>query len=91
MARARRSESNGLNGASFGQVYLDAHWINKEMVREGWVWHYVRYSDCPKLAAAEAGAQKDPGHDSSGTRVVSTAADALPSGATYRPSIIRTF
>lgn len=64
MARTGRSESNGLNGAStdasFGQVHLDAHWINKEMVREGWAWHYNRYTDCSKLATAQKAARKAP-------------------------------
>ena len=37
-----------------GHVYLGEHWINHELVAEGWAWHYKRYSSDPELAAAEA-------------------------------------
>ncbi len=38
---------------SVGDVYLGPTWINREMVAEGWAWHYVQYSKSPELAAAE--------------------------------------
>jgi hypothetical protein len=57
-----RSELDGLNGASdyasFGEIYLDVHWINEKMVREGRARYYVRYSDRPQLAACEKATRK---------------------------------
>ena len=38
---------------TLGAVYLDDRWINKEMVEEGWAWHYVEYSDDEDLSSAE--------------------------------------
>lgn len=40
-------------GRTIGDIYLDDRWINKEMVEEGWAWHYLKYSDSPDLAVAE--------------------------------------
>jgi endonuclease YncB( thermonuclease family) len=40
-----------------GTIYLDDRNINKEMVEEGWAWHYKQYSDDEDLAAAERGAK----------------------------------
>ncbi|MBT6143632.1 hypothetical protein HOH51_03930 [bacterium] len=36
-----------------GSIYLDDRNIIKEMVEEGWGWHYKQYSDDEDLAAAE--------------------------------------
>ena len=36
-----------------GDIYLDDRWINKEMVQEGWAWHYRQYSDDEELAKAQ--------------------------------------
>jgi endonuclease YncB( thermonuclease family) len=36
-----------------GTIYLDDRNINREMVEEGWAWHYKQYSDDDDLAAAE--------------------------------------
>lgn len=41
-----------------GKVYLNVRWINLEMVQEGWAWHYKRYSDDKRLAAAADEARK---------------------------------
>lgn len=40
-----------------GDVYLGGRWINKELVEEGWAWHYKQYSTSPILAQAEAEAR----------------------------------
>jgi endonuclease YncB( thermonuclease family) len=37
-----------------GHIYLDDRWINKEMVEEGWAWHYKKYSTDKALSAAES-------------------------------------
>jgi endonuclease YncB( thermonuclease family) len=31
-------------GRTLGHVYLGNRWINRELVEEGWAWHYVQYS-----------------------------------------------
>ncbi len=45
-------------GRTIGDIYIDDRWINMEMVREGWAWHYLKYSDSKELSAAEATAQR---------------------------------
>lgn len=40
-----------------GDIYLDDRWINKEMIQEGWAWHYRQYSKDPDLAKAEQDAR----------------------------------
>lgn len=45
-------------GRTIGDLFLDDRWINKEMVQEGWAWHYTKYSDSEELARAEAAARK---------------------------------
>jgi endonuclease YncB( thermonuclease family) len=45
-------------GRTIGDLYLDDRWINKEMVQEGWAWHYTKYSDSKELADAETTARK---------------------------------
>jgi len=35
--------------------------VNARLVRQGFAWRYVRYSDDPKLKAAEAAARRDRG------------------------------
>jgi endonuclease YncB( thermonuclease family) len=40
-----------------GHIYLDDRWINKELVEEGFAWHYVRYSKDKDLAKAEKDAK----------------------------------
>jgi micrococcal nuclease len=34
-------------------VFIGDRLINKEMVEEGWAWHFVKYSNDPELTAAE--------------------------------------
>jgi len=36
-----------------GNVFLKNRWINREMVQEGWAWHYKTYSKSSALAEAE--------------------------------------
>ena len=45
-------------GRTIGDIYLGDRWINKELVDEGWAWHYRKYSDSAELAKAEAQAQR---------------------------------
>ncbi len=35
------------------QAHIGDRWINKEMVAEGWAWHFPQYFDSPELAQAE--------------------------------------
>ena len=41
-----------------GTIFLENRWINKEMVEEGWAWHYTYYSKDQALAAAEKAAKE---------------------------------
>ena len=34
-------------------IHVDDRWINKDMVTEGWAWHYKKYSKDKRLAKAE--------------------------------------
>ena len=36
-----------------GKVMLGKRWINREMIAEGYAWHYKQYSSDPELAKAE--------------------------------------
>ncbi|MBM4149072.1 MAG: micrococcal nuclease [Lentisphaerae bacterium] len=40
-------------GRTVGDVYCGTNWINREMVVEGWAWHYKAFSKSKELAAAE--------------------------------------
>lgn len=40
-------------GRIIGDVYIDDRYVNKEMVEEGWAWHYKKYSTSPDLDEAE--------------------------------------
>ena len=40
-------------GRMLGKVYYQNRWINKEMLDEGWAWHFKWYSDNLELARAE--------------------------------------
>lgn len=40
-------------GRILGHIYLGDRWINKEMVADGWAWHFKRYSSDADLAQAE--------------------------------------
>ena len=50
-----RVEDHGKDqyGRTLGDVYLGDLWINYEMVKGGWAWHYKQYSDDERLAKAE--------------------------------------
>ncbi len=41
-------------------LYLDDRWINKEMVSDGWAWHFKKYSSDKQLADAEIEARNAP-------------------------------
>jgi len=40
-------------GRVIGKVYLNGRYINKEMIEEGWAWHYTDYSHSPEMAEAQ--------------------------------------
>lgn len=40
-----------------GEVFFGKRFINLEMVKDGWAWHYKQYSSSPELAAAENAAR----------------------------------
>lgn len=40
-----------------GNIYLDGRWVNKEMVAEGWAWHYRSLSSNQELAKAQTEAK----------------------------------
>lgn len=42
---------------TLGHIFVDDRWVNKEMVQEGWAWHYRQYSKSEVLADAESGAR----------------------------------
>lgn len=44
---------------TLGHVFVDNHWINKEMIEEGWAWHYKEYSKSAVLADAEKQARNN--------------------------------
>lgn len=46
-----------LYGRIMGHVYLDDRWINKEMIEDGWAWHYKQYSKNKELALVESNAK----------------------------------
>lgn len=40
-----------------GHIYLGDRWINRELVEEGFAWHFLRYNQDPALAKAEKSAR----------------------------------
>lgn len=44
-------------GRLVARLVVDGQDVSERLVREGWAWHYVQYSDDPQLAAAEAAAK----------------------------------
>ena len=42
-----------------GEVHLDGRRINRELVADGWAWHYVRYSKSNELREAEQKARNE--------------------------------
>jgi endonuclease YncB( thermonuclease family) len=45
-------------GRTLGQIFVDGRWINKDMVQDGWAWHYRRYSKSEVLEEAEREARE---------------------------------
>ena len=45
-------------GRILGKVYYQERWINREMIADGWAWHFRWYSDDRELALAEKAARK---------------------------------
>jgi len=50
-------ETRDRYGRIIGKIYLGDRWVNKEMVEEGFAWHYKYYSKDKELAAAETTAR----------------------------------
>lgn len=42
-----------------GHVYVAGAYINLELIKNGWAWHYKRYSDDPDMAEAEKVARRE--------------------------------
>lgn len=49
-------EKSDSYGRILGQVYLDGQWINRQMIADGWAWHYRHFSGDQELAQAQADA-----------------------------------
>lgn len=45
-------------GRTLGEAYVDGKNVNRELVKNGWAWHYKRYSNSKELDALEAEARK---------------------------------
>jgi len=41
------------------QVYVGNRWINREMVAQGWAWHFPQYLESPELDQAELQAKEN--------------------------------
>ncbi len=52
-------ESHGLDkyGRTLGHVFVDGNWVNQELVKGGFAWHYREYSKSEVLADAESQAR----------------------------------
>ena len=46
-----------LYGRLLAHINVGPQWVNKDMVTEGWAWHYVQYSNNQQLAAAQVAAR----------------------------------
>lgn len=55
---ALKNTSKDGYGRTLADVYYSGRWINLEMVKEGWAWHYKAYSKDKTLAEAEVQARK---------------------------------
>lgn len=42
---------------TLGHVFVDGRWVNRDLVQEGWAWHYREYSKSEVLAEAESDAR----------------------------------
>ena len=51
-------EGRGYHGRRLAWLFLDGLNVNLALAREGWAWHYRRYSRDQQLAAAEARARE---------------------------------
>lgn len=45
-------------GRDLARVEVDGRDVNRELVKDGLAWHYVRYDDSPELASAEREARE---------------------------------
>ncbi|RCS52647.1 hypothetical protein DTL42_07350 [Bremerella cremea] len=47
-------EKSDSYGRILGQVYLDGQWVNRQMITDGWAWHYRHFSGDKQLAETQA-------------------------------------
>lgn len=40
-------------GRTLGHVYVGDKWVNHELIKDGWAWHYKKYNSDPRLSLAE--------------------------------------
>jgi micrococcal nuclease len=45
-------------GRTLGKVIINGRWVNKEMIAEGWAWHYKQYNKERELTDAENNARE---------------------------------
>lgn len=48
-----RGSSKDRYGRLIGDIFLNNRWINLELIKEGFAWHYKKYSDDIRLSEAE--------------------------------------
>lgn len=49
-------EKSDTYGRVLGHVFLDGHWINRQLIADGWAWHYRHFSGDAELAATQTDA-----------------------------------
>ena len=46
-------------GRLIADIKIGSRWVNKELVEEGYAWHYKQYSKDPELVESESNAKKE--------------------------------
>ncbi|PQO33019.1 thermonuclease family protein [Blastopirellula marina] len=49
-------EKSDTYGRILGQIYLDGQWINRQLIADGWAWHYRHFSGDAELAETQTAA-----------------------------------
>ncbi len=50
-------EKTDTYGRILGQVYLEGQWINRQLIADGWAWHYRHFSGDAELAKTQTDAE----------------------------------